>query len=220
MDPWINVVGADPAYHQCTRYANATEARYGVDASPFVSGDLYTDAGALVTDNLDSSNGHVDQQAIATGVADVNVAVRGDYTITYDHTDCSSNTAAQQSRVVKVRDTVGPTVTINGEETVNYRHWNNNTGNNAHADHGAHGADIEESATAMDLCDTTIDTLIGVQCEDIHPASGAFTASSHTNPGTAECIITWSRTGFRLTGFFPDGSSDAKIGRASCRERV
>jgi len=61
----------------------------------------------------------------------------------------------------------------------------------------------------MDLCDSTIDTLIGVQCEDIHPASGAFTASSHTNPGTAECIMTWSRTGFRLTGFFPDGSSDA-----------
>jgi len=62
---------------------------------------------------------------------------------------------------------------------------------------------------AMDLCDSTIDSLLGVKCSTIHPSSGAFTANSHTNAGTAECIMTWSRTGFRLTGFFPDGSSDA-----------
>jgi hypothetical protein len=222
MDPWINVVGADPVYHQCTRYsATPLLPRLGHLQHNATAGECYTDKKALTTDNLDSTNNPtMVNSELDANAATVNVALSDDYTLFYDHTDCAGNAAAQQSRVVKVRDTVGPTVTIIGLETVQYRHWNNNTGLNTHADDGAHGADIEESAMAMDLCDNTIDPINGVKCSAIHPSvagvkdnNNEFNPNSkHSSPGTAECKMTWSRDGFRLSGFANDRpNSDGSI---------
>jgi len=59
-----------------------------------IKNSVYTDSGATVSDNID-----VGLTVTATGIADVNTAVIGNYTITYSATDLSGNVATKTRTV-------------------------------------------------------------------------------------------------------------------------
>ena len=73
-------------------------------------GDGYTDAGATVTDACDG-----DLTGSLVVVNSVNALVLGEYTITYNVSDSSSNAATEVIRTVKVEDTTAPVITLYGD---------------------------------------------------------------------------------------------------------
>ncbi|HTR18865.1 MAG TPA: immunoglobulin-like domain-containing protein [Candidatus Paceibacterota bacterium] len=73
-------------------------------------GSTYTDAGATASDNYDG-----DLTASIVTNNPVNTAVIGDYTVTYDVSDSSSNAALQVTRTVHVVDTQEPSITLIGD---------------------------------------------------------------------------------------------------------
>jgi len=91
--PVITLTGADPQYVEV--------------------GSAYTEFGATATDNYDDDN--VITGLIVADSSAVNTAVVGDYTVTYNVTDAASNSAAQVSRTVTVRDTTAPVITLTGD---------------------------------------------------------------------------------------------------------
>ena len=68
-------------------------------------GDSYTDAGAMAFDIVDG-----DLTTSIVTVNPVNTALAGNYTITYNVTDSSTNAANQVTRLVKVQANIGGTV--------------------------------------------------------------------------------------------------------------
>jgi len=75
----------------------------------------YIDAGATASDNYD---GDITSSIAAVSTVDVDVV--GTYTITYNVSDTSENTAATVSRTVNVVDTTVPVITLNGDATVTH----------------------------------------------------------------------------------------------------
>lgn len=78
-------------------------------------GSNYSDAGATVSDNVDSS------LSVTVGGDAVNTAVAGTYTITYSAVDAAGNTAQTVTRTVIVSavDTTAPAITLNGDAEIN-----------------------------------------------------------------------------------------------------
>jgi hypothetical protein len=74
-------------------------------------GSTYTDAGATVTDNADTT-------LTATATGTVNPNVIGTYTITYSATDSSENVAVSKTRTINVVDVSAPVITLLGSNTV------------------------------------------------------------------------------------------------------
>lgn len=74
-------------------------------------GSAYTDAGATVTDNVNSN-----MTVVASGSVNVNVA--GTYTITYNATDSSGNVASTVTRTIDVVDVLAPVITLVGSNPV------------------------------------------------------------------------------------------------------
>jgi hypothetical protein len=75
----------------------------------------YTDSGALCSDWVDGELSH----AVEVSGEVVNMRIPGKYTIQYNCQDLSGNEAETVKRVVVVRDTTRPTMSLNGA-TVNY----------------------------------------------------------------------------------------------------
>jgi hypothetical protein len=67
----------------------------------------YIEPGATALDNVD---GDVSSRVIVTGF--VNTALAGFYTISYNATDTHGNAAATVTRIVTVRDTIAPVITV------------------------------------------------------------------------------------------------------------
>ncbi|RLA67147.1 MAG: hypothetical protein DRQ78_03150 [Epsilonproteobacteria bacterium] len=86
--PTITILGDNPATY---------EASYS----------SYTDAGATVSDNVDSNVSIITSGSVISNTV-------GTYTITYSATDSAGNTATE-SREVNVVDTTAPTITIQGD---------------------------------------------------------------------------------------------------------
>lgn len=81
------------------------------DETIFVEyGEEFNEPGASATDNAD---GALEISVIGT----VNTSVVGEYPITYSATDVSGNTVTV-TRLVKVVDSIGPQITLIGEETI------------------------------------------------------------------------------------------------------
>ena len=79
---------------------------------PFRS--TYMEPGYSATDNVD---GNITGSVMVSG--SVNTGMLGTYTISYDVTDSSNNTAIQQNRIVHVvPDTVLPVITLHGNATI------------------------------------------------------------------------------------------------------
>ena len=76
-------------------------------------GSTYTDAGATATDTYDG-----DITSSIVTVSTVNTAIVGVYTVTYNVSDASGNTAAELTRTVNVEDTTLPVITLLGDSPV------------------------------------------------------------------------------------------------------
>jgi len=84
------------------------------DASVTIEvGTTYSDAGATATDNYD---GDITEDIVTVNNVDTDVV--GQYTITYNVSDSSSNAATEVTRTVNVVDTTVPVITRLGEATV------------------------------------------------------------------------------------------------------
>ena len=73
------------------------------------AGTPYVDAGAIAFDVVDG-----DLTASIVTVNNVNTAVVGSYTVTYDVTDSVGNAAMQEVRIVNVVDSTLPVITLSG----------------------------------------------------------------------------------------------------------
>jgi hypothetical protein len=91
----------------------------------------YTDAGATVIDNLDST-------VVVTSSGSVDTDLVGDYTIYYDSVDAAGNHAVQKSRSVHVVDTTKPVITLLGSTPVTIE---------------VHSTYTDDGATALDNYD-------------------------------------------------------------------
>ncbi|MFS4483589.1 immunoglobulin-like domain-containing protein, partial [Hyunsoonleella sp. 2307UL5-6] len=78
-------------------------------------GDVYTEAGATATDDLD---GDITAAIVIGGdIVDINTA--GTYLVTYDVTDAAGNSATQEVRTINIiPDTTAPVITLNGAATI------------------------------------------------------------------------------------------------------
>ncbi|MDA9761281.1 Ig-like domain-containing protein, partial [Flavobacteriaceae bacterium] len=118
----------------------------------------YTDAGASVTDNLDSS---VSDNLDST--SNVNKDLIGSYTVVYSATDAAGNAAVDVTRTVNVVDTTIPVITRIGNEAV---------------DHEAATAYTDEGATAADAYDGDITgSIVTVNPVDTDSALGDYTVT-------------------------------------------
>ncbi len=88
--PVITLTGDNPATHE--------------------AGATYTDAGATVTDNVDTGL----TATVGGDTVDATTAL-GTYTITYDAQDAAGNDATQVSREVVVVDTTAPVIALTGD---------------------------------------------------------------------------------------------------------
>lgn len=103
--------------------------------------DAYTEAGATATDACDPD------VPVVIGGDEVNTAVLGSYTRTYDATDDCGNLAAQATRTVSVDDTLSPDLVVLGEAELTLEC----------------GVDsyVEAGATPSDACDPDVPVVIG-----------------------------------------------------------
>ena len=76
-------------------------------------GDTYIDAGATAKDNYD---GDITSNIVT--VSNVDTAIVGSYTVTYDVSDANGNAAITVTRTVNVVDTTAPVITLLGDDPV------------------------------------------------------------------------------------------------------
>ncbi len=77
------------------------------------AGESYADAGVVVTDSTD---GDLSTAVLVDNPVDTRMP--GEYTITYDVADSSGNKAIQRQRIVSVRDTQRPEITLVGADEI------------------------------------------------------------------------------------------------------
>ncbi len=91
----------------------------GKSAEEVIKGSIYTDPGAMATDNIDKA-------VRISSIGEANTAVIGTYVITYSATDSAGNTSTK-TRTVKVieetpppvtPDTTKPVITLSGEAVI------------------------------------------------------------------------------------------------------
>ena len=121
---------------------------------------IYTDAGA-------ESNGG--ETVTTSGNVDVNLV--GDYTLTYSASDASGNTATS-TRVVTVKDTVGPVIIINGETSVTHE------GATSYSDAGATASDALDGSVTV-----TVNNMVAVT------TTGAYTVTYTAKDSTGNTTI-------------------------------
>ena len=116
-------------------------------------GVTYADAGASAADVVD---GAVDVNS--TGTVDISTA--NTYTITYSAIDAAGNAATEVTRTVIVADSVGPTITLFGNETLRHKLGDVYTDAGASAADAVDGAvDVTTNGTVdINLLDTYIIT--------------------------------------------------------------
>jgi hypothetical protein len=85
----------------------------GDDPQTVILDSAYTELGANVTDNLDSS------PTLTIDSSAVNVSTVGSYNVLYDAVDEAGNSATQVARMVNVVDTTAPVITLLGDSPLN-----------------------------------------------------------------------------------------------------
>ena len=128
----------------------------GSDPRIIEVGDVYTDAGATASDNID---GDITSSIVVTGLPINNTTV-GNYTISYDVSDSAGNNAATVTRIVEVKDTTIPVITLSGDNPLNINV------NDAYSDPGYTATDNYDDSAALTGTvvvggDTVIDTAVG-----------------------------------------------------------
>lgn len=142
----------------------------GEAAVSIVAGESFTDPGATFSDNVDGTGA-------ATVSGNVNTAVAGSYTLTYSYTDASGNVADAVTRTVTVLpvDTQAPTITLNGEATLNVE---------------AGSTFTDPGATFTDNLDGTGDALVQGSVDTSALGSYTLTYTYTDNQGNAATPVT------------------------------
>ena len=113
-------------------------------------GTAYADGGATATDNYD------DDTALSSNIITVNnvdTAVVGSYTVTYNVSDASGNAATEVTRTVNVVDTTVPVITLTGAGIVTIEVGT------AYVDGGATATDNYDDDTALSLNIITVNNV-------------------------------------------------------------
>ncbi|MCJ8311332.1 MAG: BspA family leucine-rich repeat surface protein, partial [Pseudomonadales bacterium] len=131
--------------------------------------DVYTEQGAEVSDNYDS-----DLQVVITSDFDINVV--GNYTVTYQSIDLSSN-AANITRTINVVDRQIPGLTLNGESEITLE---------------VHSAYTEQGAAVTDNYDTNLQAVINSDL-DIS-VLGNYTVTYESTDSSSNVANSISRT--------------------------
>ena len=111
-------------------------------------GVAYNDAGASASDAVDGV-----VTVTTSGTVDINTA--GTYTITYSAIDAAGNAATEVTRTVIVADSVGPTITLFGNETLRHKLGD------VYTDAGASAADAVDGAVDVTTNGTVDINLLG-----------------------------------------------------------
>jgi uncharacterized repeat protein (TIGR01451 family) len=155
----------------------------------------YTDAGASATDSCAG--------ALPVSVSgSVNVNAVGDYTLTYTATDASGNTGTA-TRVVHVRDTTAPAVTVNGANPMTVAHGS---------------AFVDPGATASDSCGGPLPVSVSGSVNT--GVIGTYTltysatdASGNTGTATRTVFVVYSFNGFFSPVDNPPVLNEVKAGQ-------
>ena len=86
----------------------------GDNPTTITLGATYNDEGATATDNYDTG------LTVVVGGNTVDTSTVGSYTVTYNVSDESGNSAAQKVRIVNVVDDTDPIITLNGSSTITH----------------------------------------------------------------------------------------------------
>jgi autotransporter-associated beta strand protein len=135
-------------------------------------GATYTDAGASVTDNLDSG---VTYTATITPGGSIDTAAPGVYTVTYTATDAAGNAATAVTRTVTVADTTAPVITRTGSATVSM---------------SAGATYTDAGATATDNVDTSVTVTTSDTVNTATPGVYTITYNATDAAGNAATAVT------------------------------
>ena len=102
------------------------------------AGSSYKDAGVSAVDVVDG-----DLSLEVDIVSTVNTLKPGVYTVSYGVSDVAGNKANAVVRTVKVEDTTGPVITLNGDEVVKHE------AGGSYKDGGASGSDVVDGAVSV-----------------------------------------------------------------------
>ena len=108
----------------------------------------YTDAGATVTDTVDTSI-----EVVTAGAVDI--ATAGTYTLTYSATDSAGNEATTVTRAVTVADTIAPVIVLNGAANISHEQGTTYT------DAGASASDSVDGSVSVTTSGTVDTTIVG-----------------------------------------------------------
>jgi hypothetical protein len=138
--PLVTLIGNDPIFIEC-----------GIDT--------FSDPGATALDNFD---GDISGDIVVGGDS-VDDTTPGTYTVTYDVTDASGNSAIQISRSVVVQDTTAPVVSLLGD-------------NPQFIPFGQ--SYVESGSTAADACEGDVTGLISIDAGNVNEnLSGSYTVT-------------------------------------------
>ena len=112
------------------------------------AGSLYTDQGAIFSDNLDTTG-------TITIVGDtIDTSILGQNTITYNATDSEGNVAAEVTRTVTVIDTTSPVITLTGDADITIQ------AGSVYTDAGATFSDNLDTTVTITVAGDTLDTSV------------------------------------------------------------
>ena len=125
----------------------------------------YTDAGATVTDTVDTSI-----EVVTAGTVDT--ATAGTYTLTYSAIDSAGNEATAITRTIIVADTIAPVIVLNG--AANLSHEQGTT----YTDAGATASDIADGSVTVTTSGTVDTTTAGTYTLTYSATDSAGNAAS------------------------------------------
>ncbi|WP_224372300.1 choice-of-anchor A family protein [Hyalangium versicolor] len=135
-------------------------------------GTTFTDPGAIATDQC---FGDVSARVTRSGALNLNVP--GTYPLTYGVTDPAGQSPASVRRTVNIRDTLAPSLTVNGPAT-----WQAMCGTQF----------MDPGVTAMDQCDGNLNSRVVVTSNLNTGVTGSYTISYQVKDGAGH-VVTASR---------------------------
>jgi len=151
--------------------------------------DSYSDAGAEYSDNYDGT------WSLVASWWPVTTSATGSFTLTYDHTDVSGNSAFQITRTVNVVDTTPPVITITGSGTVNILR------NTIYIDDGATCNDNLDSLCTVTASGTVDGSTLGTYFIDYNTIDASWNVAI-TQTRTVS-VIAWNTPVISLQGTTP-----------------
>jgi hypothetical protein len=140
-------------------------------------GGRFQDPGVTAVDNTE---GDLTEQIVVSG--EVNILVPGDYAIEYSVTDSNGNVGTA-TRLVTVEDTTLPVITLSGSPSVSI----------------PQGATfIDPGASAVDMCDGSLDAMIVVGGDEINTGLPGIYALTYTVVDSSGNVGTASRSVYVL----------------------